>query len=89
MTAISGLSAKKLGAFRARAIAQFQVTMRRRAMFLSLADGSAIDFATGARSDWRQEHRPVIREPCHCSPSAFSEVPGRQRIQVKTGRLSR
>ena len=35
MTAMCGLSANKLGAFRARAIPQFQVTMRRCAMFLS------------------------------------------------------
>jgi hypothetical protein len=42
MTAMSGLRASRLGAFRARAIPQFQVTMRRCAMFLSLADGSRL-----------------------------------------------
>lgn len=38
MTAISGLSANRRGAFRARDMQQFHVTMRRCAMILSLAD---------------------------------------------------
>jgi hypothetical protein len=38
---MSGLSANKLGAFRARAIAQFQVTMRSRAIDPELASSQS------------------------------------------------
>jgi hypothetical protein len=43
---MSGLSANKLGAFRARAMPQFQVTMRRCAMFLSLAERGNIQLVS-------------------------------------------
>lgn len=49
MTAISGLSANRLGAFPARAMQQFHVTMRRCAMLLSPVDGTEPSLTTDER----------------------------------------
>ena len=67
---VSGLSANKLDAFWARAIQQFQVTMRRRAMFLSLADvdgmlGAAANpsqSAAGFRTQQSEWSRRCVKE---------------------------
>src|ERR1700730_5970535 len=55
---MSGFRANRLCAFRARAMPQFQVTMRRCAMFLSLADQSQrLSFQTVQPNRWTTQER--------------------------------